>query len=79
MSDMPPDAPVTRREFSMSLTLVWLFIVLIAVPDLERPSRWTDLVLPVGALGILFLHAASLRRTLASGGSRGNSPQGPTG
>ena len=73
MIDVPPGAPVTRREFYMSLTLVWLFIVLLAAAELERASGWTALVLPLGALGIFFLHAVALRRALASGPSSGTS------
>jgi len=75
MIALPPDAPVTRREFYMSLTTVWLFIVLVAAADLGRASKWTALVLPIGALGIFILHAVSLRRALAGGGSSGTSPR----
>ena len=64
MVDQPLDAPVSRREFYQGMTTVWLFIVLTSLP--AGGARWTALILPVGALGILLLYARTLRRRPAA-------------
>jgi hypothetical protein len=66
MADMPLDAPVTRREFYLELMVVWLFLLLAALPLIKVESRWTAIILPVGALLMVLLHAVALRRGRSS-------------
>ena len=53
MITVPPDAPITRREFHMELMIVWLFVVLASVAALGNEARWTS---------VLIWPAASRRR-----------------
>ena len=65
MVNLPSDAPVTRREFHTELMVVWLFILFASGDALRDSQRWSDLVLPIGALAMVILHAFALRRNLA--------------
>ena len=62
MVNQPMDAPITRREFYMELMVVWLFILLTSTARIGSDSGWTSLLIPVGALAILALHAVALAR-----------------
>ena len=62
MVTMPPDAPITRREFHMELMIVWLFVVLIAGAALNDRPRWSAVLIPVFALFMVGVHALTLRR-----------------
>ena len=62
MVTMPPDAPITRREFHMELMIVWLFVLLASAAALDNDARWTSALVPLGALVGVFLHALALRR-----------------
>lgn len=57
MTTLPPDGPVTRREFYLEMTVVWLFILLISTAGIDRSSDWRAMLVPVGALLILALHS----------------------
>jgi hypothetical protein len=61
MVHMPLDAPITRRELYFELTLVWLFVVLVAVQAMPEDVTWTSLLLPIGGLLILLAHVWALR------------------
>ena len=62
MVDMPLDAPITRREYHLELMVVWLFVVLATSATLESGVHWTSALVPLGALGMVALHAIALRR-----------------
>ena len=62
MVTLPPDAPVTQREFHMELMIVWLFVVLASTAALDDGARWTSALVPLGALVMVFLHALAVRR-----------------
>jgi hypothetical protein len=66
MVTQPSDAPVTRREFYMELMVVWLFILLASLAALRDSQRWSAVILPVGALLMVALHALALRRSLVT-------------
>lgn len=62
MVNMPLDAPLTRREYHMELMVVWLFVVLATSTTLGSRDHWTSVLVPLGALGMVALHAIALRR-----------------
>ena len=51
---------VTARDFYASLTLIWLFLVMVAIQSTGRD--WTGYILPVGALIMLAMYAREWRR-----------------
>ena len=62
MVNMPLDAPITRREYHLELMIVWVFVVLATSATLATGFRWISTILPLGALGMVGLHAIALRR-----------------
>jgi len=62
MTHLPLDAPITRREFYFEMLTVWLFILLVATKAVGSDASWRNMVVPVGALAILALHAVALWR-----------------
>ncbi|MEX2179588.1 MAG: hypothetical protein WD801_12810 [Gemmatimonadaceae bacterium] len=69
---MPLDTPITRREYHLELMIVWAFVVLATTATLESGFRWTFTIVPLGALGMVALHAIALRR--GAGGRPKNTP-----
>src|SRR5688572_29406061 len=58
----PLNTPISRREFYYEMLVVWLFLVLIATSVIGADSTWRDLLLPLGALVMLSLHAIAIRK-----------------
>ena len=79
MVNLPPDAPVTRREFHTELMIVWLFVVLASAAALNGRARWSAVVLPLGALAMLALHALALRRSLRASSGFAKTQREPAG
>ena len=55
-------APVSRREFYFEMLAVWLVILMVATRTVGPNATWRDMLVPVGALAMLALHAAALWR-----------------
>lgn len=60
MMDTHLSAPISRREFYFEMVAVWLVVLMVAVRTVGPTANWRDLLLPVGALAMLALHAAAL-------------------
>jgi hypothetical protein len=65
------NAPITRREFHYEMLAVWLIVLMVATSAIGADETWRDLLLPLGALAMLSLHAVALwkgtRRERATG------------
>jgi len=53
---------VTARDFYGSLTLIWLFLVMVSIQSTGGGVGWKGYVLPIGALVILAMYAREWRR-----------------
>jgi hypothetical protein len=56
----PPS--LTARDFYSALTIVWLFLTLVALEALPSDASWRSYVLPAGTLVMLGFYARAWRR-----------------
>ena len=66
MSAVSAPPSITARDFYGALTIVWLFLTLIALDAIPAHASWRSYLLPIGTLVLLGLYARAWRRAQRS-------------